>query len=105
MTFLNKFIEHEVPEEVKEWIKGEIEAQEARFAKIDQEMKDLAPTREQWYQEFFDRLTTIGFNMSGDDKLVLKPEQLPVKPDGCEDPVVWKWGVDSDPAINDRDSE
>ena len=28
MTFLNKFIEHEVPEEVKEWIKGEIEAQD-----------------------------------------------------------------------------
>ena len=41
----------------------------------------------------------------GDDKMVLKPEQLPVKPEGCEDPVVWKWGVDSDPAIHDRDSD
>ena len=103
MTFLNKFIEHEVPEEVKEWIKGEIEAQEARFAKIEQEMKDLAGQRDQWDQEFFDRLTTIGFNMDGDDKVLLDPKQLPVKPEGCEDLVVWKYGVDSDPAINDRD--
>lgn len=103
MTFLNKFIEHEVPEEVKEWIKGEIEAQEARFARIDQEMKDLAGQREQWYQEFFDRLTTIGFNMDGDAKIRLSPGDLPVKPAGCEDRVVWKHGVDSDPAIDDRD--
>ena len=102
MTFLNKFIEHEVPEEVKEWIKGEIEAQEKRFAKIEQEMKDLAGQREQWYQEFFDRLTTIGFNMDGDDRMKLDPSQLPVKPEGCEDQVVWKHGVESDPAIDDR---
>ena len=49
-------------------------------------------------QEFFDRLTTLGFNMDGDDKIVLDPSQLPVKPEGCEDQVVWKYGVDSDPA-------
>jgi len=103
MTFLHKLIEHDVPEEVKEWIRGEIEAQEERFARIDQEMKDLAGQREKWYQEFFDRLTTIGFNMDGDDKIRLSPKDLPVKPVGCEDRVVWKHGVDSDPAINDRD--
>jgi hypothetical protein len=103
MTFLNKFIEHEVPEEVKEWIQGEIDAQEERFAKIDQQMKDLAATREKWYQEFFDRLTTIGFNVSGDDKVLIKPGDLPVKPEGCDDQVVWKNGVDSDPAIDQRD--
>ena len=103
MTFVNKFIEHEVPEEVKEWIKGEIEAQEKRFAIIDQQMKDLAATREQWYQEFFDRITTTGFNMDGDDKMMIDPKDLPVKPEGCEDPVIWKHGLDSDPAINDRD--
>lgn len=103
MTFLNKFIEHDVPEEVKEWIKGEIEAQEKRFAIIDQQMKDMAATREQWYQEFFDRITTIGFNSDGDDKMKIDPKDLPVKPEGCEDLVIWKHGVDSDPAINDRD--
>ena len=52
--------------------------------------------------EFFDRLTTIGFNMDGDDRMKLDPSQLPVKPEGCEDQVVWKHGVESDPAIDDR---
>ena len=95
MTFKNLFIEHEVPPEVREWMEGEIAAQEARFAKIDQAMQDLAPTREKWYQEFFDRITTIGFNMDGDDKMVIQPEQLPVKPEGRKDQVVWKYGTDS----------
>ncbi len=103
MTFLNKFIEHDVPAEVKAWIKEEIAAQEVRFARIDQQMEDLAGQRELWYQEFFDRLTTMGFNVDGDDKVKLEPSQLPVKPEGCEDRVVWKHGVDSDPALKDRD--
>ena len=38
------------------------------------EMDDLAPTREQWYQEFFDRISTIGFNMDADDKMVIPKE-------------------------------
>ena len=96
MTFKNLFIEHEVPPEVQAWLKEEIEAQEARFARIEQEMKDLAPTREQWYQEFFDRIRTIGFNMDGDEKLQIPPSGLPVKPKDREDQVVWKHGVDSD---------
>ncbi|KAA1193436.1 hypothetical protein F0M18_06265 [Pseudohalioglobus sediminis] len=103
MTFLNKYIEHDVPEEVKAWIKEEIAAQEVRFARIEREMEDLAGQRELWYQEFFDRITTMGFNMDGDDKIKLQPGQLPVKPEGCEDRVVWEHGVDSDPALKDRD--
>jgi len=96
MSFKDTFIEHELPPEVQAWVKGEIEAQEARYAKIEQEMKDLAPKREQWYQEFFDRITTIGYNMDGDDKMQIDLKDLPVKPAGCEDQVVWKYGVDSD---------
>ena len=103
MSFKDTFIEHEVPPEVQEWIKGEIEAQEERYAKIDQAMKDLAPQREQWYQEFFDRITTLGYNMDGDDKMVIDPKDLPVKPEGCEDQVVWKYGTDSDPAESSID--
>jgi hypothetical protein len=95
MSFKDLFIEHEVPPEVQEWIKGEIEAQEKRFAKIEKEMEDLVPTREKWYQEFFDRITTVGFNVDGDDKVVLSPADLPVKPEGRVDQVVWKYGTDS----------
>ena len=41
MSFKDTFIEHEVSPEVQEWIKGEVEAQEKRYVKIDQAMKDL----------------------------------------------------------------
>jgi hypothetical protein len=98
MSFKDTFIEHEVPPEVQDWIKGEIEAQEKRYVKIDKAMKDMAPRREQWYQEFFDRITTLGYNMDGDDKMLIDPKDLPVKPEGCEDRVVWKHGTDSDPS-------
>ena len=67
-----------------------------RFAKLEKTMEDLAPTREQWYQEFFDRITTIGFNVDGDDKMKISPADLPVKPAGRVDRVVWKHGVDSE---------
>ena len=96
MSFKNLFIEHDISPEVQEWIKGEIDAQEERFAKIDKEMVDLAPMREKWYQEFFDRLTTSGFNTDGDDKMRLDPADLPVKPADSVDQVIWKYGVDGE---------
>lgn len=103
MSFKDTFIDHELTPEVKEWIKGEIDAQEQRYAQIEQTMKEFAPTREKFYQEFFDRITSIGYNMDGDDKMPIDPADLPVKPDGCEDRVVWKFGVDSDPSGSQAD--
>lgn len=96
MSFKDLFIEHDLSPEVQEWIKQEIAEQEARFAKIETEMEDLAPTREKWYQEFFDRITTRGFNTDGDDKLKLSSADLPVKPKDRVDRVVWKYGVDGE---------
>ena len=96
MTFKNLFIEHDLAPEVRQWLEEEIAEQEERFQLIEKEMQDLAPTREKWYQEFFDRITTIGFNVDGDDKMKISPADLPVKPAGREDRVVWKHGVDSD---------
>lgn len=96
MTFKNLFIEHDLPPEVKAWLEEEIAEQEARFQVIEKGMQELAPTREKWYQEFFDRITTTGFNMDGDDKLKLNPSDLPVKAEGLVDRVVWKYGVDGE---------
>jgi len=59
-------------------------------------MEALAPTREKWYQEFFDRIRTNGFNVDGDDKMPIPDSDLPKKPTGRKDQVVWKYGVDSD---------
>ena len=96
MTFKNLFIDHERSREEEDWIREEIAEQEQRFAKIDRQMRDLAPQRAKWYEEFFDRLSLRGFNMDGDQKVKIKREDLPVKPEGREDQVVWKYGKDHD---------
>ena len=96
MSFKNLFIEHDISPEVKAWIEEEAAEQEARYQKIAKEMEDLAPTREKWYQEYFDRITNIGFNTDGDDKMKIDPADLPVKPEGRKDKVTWKYGVDGE---------
>ena len=96
MTFKNLFIDHERSREEEEWVREEIAEQEQRFAKIDKQMNDLAPTRARWYEEFFDRISLRGFNADGDQKMKIKREDLPVKPEGREDRVVWKYGKDSE---------
>jgi hypothetical protein len=96
MTFKNLFIKHERSEEEEAWLQEEIAEQEERFEQIEKAMEDLKPIREQWYLEFFDRITTTGFNVDGDDKMVIPRDQLPAKPEGREDCVVWKYGVDEE---------
>ncbi len=81
MTFLNTRIERELPAEVLKWLKEEIKEQDERYQKIVEEMKALDPTRDQWYEEFFERLKKYGFNTDGDQRLKLSDDQLPVKPD------------------------
>ena len=96
MTFKNLYIEHERSPEEEAWLEEEIAEQEERFRRIDQQMNDLAETRERWYAEFLDRVSTIGFNVDGDQKQVIPRDQLPVKPDDREDRVIWKYGVDGE---------
>lgn len=96
MTFLNLFIKHERSAEEEAWLEEEIAEQEERFAKIEQAMEDIKPQRAKWYREFFDRITHRGFNVDGDEKVVIPRDQLPVQPEGREDRVVWKYGVDGE---------
>ena len=81
MGFLNTRIERELPDEVKKWLEEEIKEQDERYAKIVQEMKDLDPTRDQWYEEFLARLQKYGFNEDGDRRVKIQADQLPAKPD------------------------
>jgi len=81
MTFLNTRIEHELTEEVKKWLEEEITEQDERYKKIVAEMEALDTTREQWYEEFFERIKKYGFNQDGDQRVKIAEEQLPVKPD------------------------
>ena len=96
MTFKNLFIDHERSKEEEEWVREELAEQEQRFAKIDGQMNDLAPVRAKWYEEFFDRISLRGFNADGDQKVKIKRGDLPVKPEGREDRVVWKYGKDTE---------
>ena len=70
-----------MPDEVRKWLEEEIKEQDERYEKILAEMKALDPTRDQWYEEFFERLKKYGFNADGDEKVKLAEEDLPVKPD------------------------
>ena len=59
-------------------------------------LAELDPKREKWYQEFFDRITTLGFNQDGDLKVKIEPRDLPVKPAGRTNQVIFKYGTDGE---------
>ncbi len=96
MSFKDTFISHDRSPEVTTWIEEERVEQEERFATIVKEMEALGPEREKWYQEFFDRITAIGFNQDGDLKVKIAPEDLPVRPEGRTNQVIFKYGVDDE---------
>jgi hypothetical protein len=82
MTFKYTKIERELPDEVRQWLAEETAEQDARYQQIVAAMEALDDTRDQWYEEFFERLKTYGFNMDGDQRAVIPDAELPVKPDG-----------------------
>jgi hypothetical protein len=96
MSFKDLFIKHERSGEEEAWLQEETLEQEARFQEIEVAMEEMKPVRARWYKEFFDRITTIGFNVDGDDKVVIPADQIPVQPEGRDDRVVWKYGIDKD---------
>ena len=67
--------------EVENWIAEEVQEQQARYEKIAQAMNiDLAQQREVWIREFYERITTTGFNVHADMKRIIKKEELFPKP-------------------------
>lgn len=82
MSFKNTIIEHERSPEGAAWLEEEIAEQEARYEKIVAEMEAMNEQREQWYAEFLERIQTYGFNEDGDRRVKIKPEDIPVRPDG-----------------------
>ena len=77
-------------EEAEAWLVEETTAQEARYAAIVAEQEALTPEREKWYAEFLDIVQTKGFNVTGDQRRVIAPEEVPEKPDRPDAmKVVW----------------
>lgn len=72
------------------WLDESVEEQRRRYAAIVAEQEALTPRREGWYAEFLRIIQSKGFNVTGDLRRVIKPEEIPQKPDR-EDAmrVVW----------------
>jgi len=66
--------------EVKAWLKQELKEQQPRYQKIVAEMEALAPQREQWIQEFFERIQRRGFSVHAGIRRKIKPEEIPQRP-------------------------
>lgn len=81
MTFQNLFIEHDRSDAEKKWLKQETEEQSTRHKGIVKAMEDMTPQRDIWYGEFHDRIQKRGFNVDGDKRRKIAPEDIPIKPD------------------------
>ena len=68
------------PPEVGAWLRREVREQEARYRKIVAEMETLAPQRERWIAEFYERIQTRGFNVHADVRRRVRPEEIPPPP-------------------------
>lgn len=67
--------------QVRSWLDEELDEQEVRYQKIVQEMEALAPQREQWVEEFLQRIQTRGYNVHADILRQIRPDELPWRPD------------------------
>ena len=82
MGFLDTRVDHQRSKEAQKWLDEEIAEQSARYDTIVAAMEALNDQREQWYAEFLERIQTIGFNVDGDQRVKIAPEDIPVRPDG-----------------------
>ena len=67
--------------EASKWVAANLAEQKQRHAAIMKEInEDLAPRRERWYAEFLKIIQTRGFNANGDQRVVIRPADVPRKP-------------------------
>jgi hypothetical protein len=67
--------------EVERWISNELMEQEERHRAIEHAMNvGLAAQRDVWVAEFLDRIQTRGTNVHCDQLRVVKPNEIPRKP-------------------------
>ena len=68
--------------EADAWFRENIAEQKKRYAAIVKEQDELGPQREKWVEQFLQIIQTRGFNVSGDTKRVIKPNEIAGKPKG-----------------------
>ena len=83
-----KVIPHKIPAAVKAWLKKEVELNKKLHKKIAREIDKLAPIRAKWYENFFERIQTRGYNVHFTDRRQISKNELPKK-GRRKDRVVW----------------
>jgi hypothetical protein len=67
--------------EQKEWLEVNLKSQVARHAGIVADMEALTAQREEWIEEFFQRIQTRGFNYNCDMLRQIPVDGIPEQPD------------------------
>ncbi len=84
------YIKHTVPAATKAWLKKEAAVQKKLHQAIQKEMNvDYAAQRAKNYEAFFERIKTRGFNVHFTERRQITEDEIPVKPAGRKDKVVW----------------
>jgi hypothetical protein len=68
--------------DVQAWFKENVAEQKKRYAAIVKEMDSLSRDREKWYAEFLRIVQTKGYNINGDQRVVIPSKLIPKKPKG-----------------------
>lgn len=73
---------HQVPPEVAAWIAEEDRAQMGHYRRIYQEIAELAPLRDVWVEEFFERITgPRGYSVHAGNRRTIPEDRIPARPD------------------------
>jgi len=65
----------------REWLEKNLAEQKQRHAAIVDDMEQLTGQRNEWIEEFLERIQTRGFNYNCDELRKILKDELPVKPD------------------------
>ena len=73
---------HEVPAEITDWIAEEDQAQMGHYRRIYKEVAELAPLRDRWALEFFERISgPRGFSVHAGTRRTIPKKDIPARPD------------------------
>ena len=73
---------HEVPPEVQAWSEEEDRAQMGHYRRIYREIAELAPLRDRWVDEFFERISgPRGYSVHAGNRRTIPEDQIPARPD------------------------
>jgi len=90
---MSKRVQDEKPApgpEVQAWMKEEIADQERRYQAIADEMESIQEERNGWIADFLTIIQNKGFNVTGDIRRQIQPDEIPERPDRPDaDKVVW----------------